>query len=58
MERREVWITHPNSRLGVMVETEGEDWKDPLKLLFCLVCAVFISEMETSVSGTGSQGSA
>lgn len=43
MERREVWITHPNSRLGVMVETEGEDWKDPLKLFFFFfsLCSIY-----------------
>lgn len=53
----EVWITHPSSRLGVMVET-GRGLERPTEAFFCLVCAVFISEMETSVSGTGSQGSA
>ncbi len=56
----EVWITHV---------ARGREWwwrqrerigktRCSFFFLFCLVCAVFISEMETSVSGTGSQGSA
>jgi len=36
----------------------GRGLERPSEAFFCLVCVVFISEMEISVSGTGSQGSA